>query len=274
MDKLLIVAGKEFKDGLRNRWTGAITLIFAVLSLGLAYFGSAASGTLGFTSLHSTIISLASLAVVLIPLIALMLSYSAFVGEYEQGTMLLLLTYPLSRAQLLLGKFLGQGAILAVSALLGFGVAALAIVSFSDVDAAEVLSTFGGFIVSAVLLGWVFVALAFVISVIAAEKSRAAGLALLVWFLFVLVFDLGLMALLVASEGDINRELVPLLLLLNPTDIFRLLNYLMINAESYGGVLQIAQQSQPTMGMLIAVMVIWIVAPLALAWTLFKRRAL
>ena len=131
MDKLLIVAAKEFKDGIRNRWTGAITLIYAILSLGLAYFGASASGTLGYASLSSTIISLASLAVVLIPLIALMLAYNAFVGEYEQGTMLLLLTYPLSRGQLMLGKFLGLGGILAVSSLLGFGVAALVIVFFS-----------------------------------------------------------------------------------------------------------------------------------------------
>ena len=274
MDKVLIVAGKEFKDGLRNRWTGAITLIFAVLSLGLAYFGSAASGTLGFTSLHSTIISLASLAVVLIPLIALMLSYNAFVGEYEQGTMLLLLTYPLSRAQLLLGKFLGQGAILAVSAVLGFGAAALVIVGFSSADSLAVLGAFGGFILSAILLGWVFVALAYVISVAVSEKSKAAGLALLVWFLFVLVFDLGLMALLVASEGDLNRELLPLLLMLNPTDVFRLINYLVIDAESYGGVLQLAQHSKPSLSLLFGVMLAWVAAPLALAWTLFKRRAL
>jgi Cu-processing system permease protein len=274
MDKLYTVAAKEFKDGLRNRWTGAITLIYAVLSLGLAYFGSAASGTLGFASLHSTIISLASLAVVLIPLIALMLSYNAFVGEYEQGTMLLLLTYPLSRAQLLLGKFLGQGAILAVSAVLGFGVAALAIISFSDSDAAEVIRAFGAFIVSAVLLGWVFVALAYVISVLVSEKSKAAGLALLVWFLFVLVFDLGLMALLVASEGHINSELLPLLLLFNPTDIFRLINYMVIDAESYGGVLQLAQQSRLALSQLFAVMLIWVVTPLALAWVMFKRKVM
>jgi Cu-processing system permease protein len=274
VDKLYTVAAKEFQDGLRNRWIGAITLIFAVLSLGLAYFGSAASGTLGFASLDSTIISLASLAVVLIPLIALMLSYNAFVGEYEQGTMLLLLTYPLSRAQLLLGKFLGQGAILAVSALLGFGVAALAIICFSESDTAQVIRAFGAFIVSAVLLGWVFVALAYVISVLVSEKSKAAGLALLVWFLFVLVFDLALMALLVASEGHINSKVLPLLLLFNPTDIFRLINYVVIDAESYGGVLQLAQQSQPTLSQLYFVMVMWVVIPLTLAWLVFKRKVM
>ena len=112
MNKLFIIASKEFKDGFRNRWIIAITLMYAIFSLGLTYFGSAASGSVGFASLETTIISLASLAVILIPLIALMLAYNTFVGEYEQGTMLLLLTYPISRTTLLLGKFFGQAAMI------------------------------------------------------------------------------------------------------------------------------------------------------------------
>ncbi len=274
MNKLLIVAGKEFTDGFRNRWVIAMTLIFAMLSLGLAYFGAAASGVLGFTSLDSTVISLASLAVVLIPLIALMLSYNAFVGEYEQGTMLLLLTYPLSRGQLLIGKFIGHGGILAVSAVLGFGAAALAIIVFSDVDTMAVIAAFSGFIGSAILLGWIFIALAFFISVAVAEKSKAAGLALVLWFLFVLVFDLVLMAILVGSEGGLDRGFLSFLLLLNPTDIFRLINYLIIDAQSYGGVLQVAEQSGLTLSWLFGLLLIWIACPLILALMIFKRRKL
>ncbi|WP_156490739.1 ABC transporter permease, partial [Oleiphilus sp. HI0086] len=159
MDKILTVASKEFKDGFRNRWTLAITVIFAILSLGLTYFGAAASGSIGFASLNSTLISLASLAVILIPLIALMIAYNAFVGEYEQGTMLLLLTYPLSRRDMLIGKFLGQGSIIAISSLLGFSTAAAAIIFSSEVETLEVLNAFFWFILSATLLGWVFIAI-------------------------------------------------------------------------------------------------------------------
>jgi Cu-processing system permease protein len=77
--------------------------------MGLAWFGAAASGEVGFTRISTTIVSLASLAVFLIPLIALMLAYDSIVGEDEQGTLLLLMTYPLSRTGLLAGKFLGHG---------------------------------------------------------------------------------------------------------------------------------------------------------------------
>ncbi len=87
----------------------AISLVFATLALGIAWFGAAASGQVGYASTPATIASLASLGIFLIPLIALLLAYDAIVGEEEGGTLLLLMTYPLSKSQLLLGKFLGHG---------------------------------------------------------------------------------------------------------------------------------------------------------------------
>ncbi|MFA7386431.1 MAG: ABC transporter permease subunit, partial [Thiohalobacteraceae bacterium] len=172
MSPLLIVAGKEFRDGLRNRWVLSITLVFALLAMGLAYFGASASGMVGFTSLATTIVSLASLAIFLIPLIALLLAYDTIVGEEEQGTLLLLLTYPIGKVQLLAGKFVGHAAILAVSTAVGFGVAGVLIGFMSDsLGDPELWRAFAFFILTSILLGWVFVAIAYIASVIASEKS-------------------------------------------------------------------------------------------------------
>tara|TARA_R110001592_G_scaffold359369_2_gene665932 strand:+ start:44133 stop:44957 length:825 start_codon:yes stop_codon:yes gene_type:complete len=272
MDKIWVVALKEFKDGFRNRWILAITLIFALCSLGLAYFGSAASGTLGFSSLSSTMVSLSSLAVILIPLISLMIAYHAFVGEYEQGTMLLLQTYPLSKLQMILGKFLGQGIILAISSFFGFGIAAGAISISSELSILNVLAAFSWFILSAALLGLVFISIAYVISLSVAEKSRAAGLALIVWFFFVLVFDLSLLALLVGSKGDLNSDLMTILLMLNPTDVFRLINYQIIQTDELAGILQVMQGSSISFVGLFLVLITWIIVPLSLACFIFQRR--
>lgn len=272
MNKLVAVALKEFQDGVRNRWIVAIGLIFVLLALGIAYFGSAASGAIGFSSLQSTVVSLASLAVILVPLIALMLAHGAFVGEYEQGTMLLLLTYPLSHGQLLWGKFFGQGGILAVSTLVGFGVPALVLILVSGEQPELVFDIFGWFILASILLGWVFIALAYLISVFVSEKSKAAGLSLVLWFVFVLVFDLGLLALLVAQGGDLSPRVLATLLFFNPTDVFRLIVYAAVEASEYSGVLQLASLSPPGMGRLLAAMVIWVLIPLGLTGFIFKRR--
>lgn len=274
MNTVLTVAAKEFRDGLRNRWVLAITLVFALLALGLGYFGAAAAGTVGFTGLATTIVSLASLAVFLIPLIALLLAYDSVIGEDEQGTLALLLSYPLNRFQLLAGKLLGHGAILALSTLLGFGSAGVIIALFAErIAALELLGALTLFIISASLLGWAFVALAYVISVVVTEKSRAAGLALIVWFLFVLVFDLALLGLLVASEGAVGQDVLPWLLLANPTDVFRLVNLTGFEAvQAHAGLLSIADRAQFDTVLLLTAQAAWVAVPFALAVLLFRRR--
>lgn len=274
MNAIFIVAHKEFRDGMRNRWVLAITLVFAFLAMGLAYFGASASGMVGFTSLATTIVSLSSLAIFLIPLIALLLAYDSIIGEEEQGTLLLLLTYPLRRTQLLAGKFVGHASIMAISTLMGFGIAAILIALLSgEILNTELWQAFGFFILTATLLGWVFIALAYVTSVLVSEKSRAAGTALILWFWFVLVFDLLLLGGLVVSKGASGGDWLPYLLLLNPTDIFRLANLAGFEAaRSYTGLSYLASGPLFDPLMLTGILMLWVIGPLLLALWLFKRR--
>lgn len=273
MNAIPIVAHKEFQDGLRNRWVLAIAMILALLAVGIAYFGAAASGGLGFTSLATTLVSLSTLAVFLIPLIALLLAYDAVVGEQEAGTLLLLLTYPLSRSALLLGKFLGHGLILAVATLAGFGIAGVVIALGTDgVPLAELVMGLARLIGSSILLGWVFLAFAYLISVWVSEKARAAGLALGVWFLFVLVFDLALLALLVGVRQ--GGDWLPYLLLLNPADCFRLINLAGFEATQVAsGITAIAQDGafHPSWPPLI--MLAWVIVPLGVAMHRFRHHS-
>lgn len=275
MNPVFTIAKKEFTDGLRNRWVIAISVIFSLLAIGLAFFGSAASGTVGFVSLDSTMISLASLAVFIIPLIALMLCYDAFVGEQESGTLLLLLTYPLSKTQLLLGKFVGHGAIMAVANIIGFGFAALVVCLFSgDIEASDVIAKFSAFIGYAIMLSWVFISFAFVISALVDEKSKAAGLSLITWFMMVLVFDLALLTLLVTGDGLIDPDFLPYLLWLNPTDLFRLINLTALSQEDYSGLLSVASAAKFSQATLLSIMALWIALPLSLASFIFHRKGL
>lgn len=272
MKSVLAVAQKELMDGLRNRWLIAITLIFAVMASGLSWFGSASVGSVGFSSVANTIVSLSSLNVFLLPLIALLLSYHAIVGEDEDGTLLLLLTYPITKAELLLGKLLGQTSILAIATVIGFGSACISIIVFADnVDTGELFSAFALFILSAILLGMIFICLSYVISSWVSEKSKAAGLALIIWFFFVLIYDMGLLGLLVATDGQIHADIFPYLLLLNPTDIFRLLN--LVTFETNGtGLLSIAADQTFSITGLLGGMLLWIVLPFSLAYYRLLKR--
>jgi len=274
MHEILTVSIKEFRDGMRNMWVFAITVIFALFALGLAYFGSAASGQVGFTSLDTTIVSLASLAIFVIPLIALMLAYDSIVGEEELGTLLLLLSYPITRFQILAGKFIGHAALLAMSTVMGFGLAGIAIAALTgQLMSMELWRALGFFIASATLLGWVFIAFAYLVSVFASEKSRAAGLALIIWFFFVLVFDLLLLGILVGSHGAISAQVFPFLLLLNPADVFRLANLAGFEAaQAYSGLVSVATAHLFRPWLLLVVLGMWTVIPFSVAALLFQRR--
>ena len=103
MRVLLILATKELRDGLRNRWIADTILLLATLALSLAFLGSAPVGAVKAGTLDVATASLSSLTVYLLPLIALMLAFDAFVGEAERGTLLLLLAYPVARWQVVLG---------------------------------------------------------------------------------------------------------------------------------------------------------------------------
>ncbi len=274
MNQIWNIAQKEFKDGLRNRWMLFITLLFALLAIGISWFGAAAAGSVGFTNLPATIASLASLATFLMPLIALLLAYDAIVGEEEGGTLMLLLTYPISKNQILLGKFVGHSIILGLATLIGFGSAALAIAfTVADIDLGLLFFAFARFIISSTLLGMVFLAFAYVLSSRANEKSTAAGLALGVWFFFVLIFDLLLLVLLVASEGKFSPEALPWLLLLNPTDVYRLINLTGFEAGGQGvGVMALAGDLPVASAWLWLCMLIWGGALLAFAQRGFNKR--
>ena len=85
MTNVLLIAGKEIQECLRNRWVLATTLLLMALALTLTLLGSAPTGSVGVRPLDVVIVSLSSLSVFLLPLIALLISHDAIVGEIERS---------------------------------------------------------------------------------------------------------------------------------------------------------------------------------------------
>lgn len=276
MRAILAIAGKEVRDGLRNRWVIAATLLLASLALALAFLGSAPTGTVGVSPLAVTVVSLSSLTIFLIPLIALLLSFDAVVGEAERGTLLLLLAYPVSRRQVVLGKFLGHAAILAFATVLGYGAAGLAIGLSQDGIEAQSWRAFAATIGSSVLLGSAFIGIGYLLSVGVRERGTAAGLAVAVWLVFVLLYDMALLGVLVADQGKhLSAAVFRYLLLLNPTDVYRLFNLSgFAEVRQFSGMAGLSVEARFAPGLLLAVLAAWTIAPLAAAGALFARKEL
>ncbi len=275
MKNILIIARKEVREGLRNRWVLATTLLLAALSLTLSFLGSAPTGNVGVNQLDVVIVSLSSLTIFLVPLIALLLSHDAIVGEMERGTMLLMLSYPVSRNQVILGKFVGHLAILAFATLFGYGAAAAALAATgTEIDPAS-WSSFVTMLCSSVLLGAVFIAIGYLVSASVRERSTAGGVAIGIWLFFVLIYDMALLGTLVASGGHaLPNGLLDALLLLNPTDAYRMLNLGSGEASALSGLGGVAEHTGLNATLLVGALFGWIVLPLSLAAASFSRKEL
>ncbi|MCR6630568.1 MAG: ABC transporter permease [Magnetospirillum sp.] len=276
MTALLAIALKEIRAGVRNRWVIAATLVLAALAVGLAFLGSAPTGSVGASRLAVTVVSLASLTIFLLPLIALLLSFDRLVGEMEAGTMLLLLSYPVSRGQVVWGKFLGLFVLLAVSTAVGYGAAGLGIVLAGGQAGFGDWAAFLALIATSILLGASFLALGLLASALVRERATAAGVAVGLWLVFVLLFDLALLGFLAATEGrGIPPELFRWVLLLNPADAFRLLNLTgFADIRQFAGMAGLSEQAALPIPVLAAALAAWVLAPLIAAHALFARRTL
>ncbi len=275
MKAIRLLAVNEFVDGLRNRWVAAAIILLGTMALSLMLVGSAPGGETRAGALAISVVSLASLSVYLLPLIALMLSFDAMVGEFERGTMLLLLTYPISRWQVVMGKFLGHLMILATAIIIGYGGAAVITVLSTEAGIAG-WQAYLTMMASSLLLGAVFIAMGYLVSVVVRERSTAAGAAVVLWLLFVVLYDLSLLGVLLAdTEQKISQTLFSILMLASPTDTYRILNLTAFDTVGQAaGISAIATRADFSLPLLLSLLVAWIATPLCVTMAIFNRREL
>ena len=122
------IAKKEFLDNVRNRWVLLLSAIFIILIFIFSYLsGAQAGGDDVFGDIQNTVFGLVGISSLLIPLIAIILGFSTISGEAESGALYVVLSYPIKRVEVLMGKILGLGSVITLSILLGFGIGGIVI---------------------------------------------------------------------------------------------------------------------------------------------------
>ncbi len=206
----------------------------------------------------------------------MLLSHDALIGEIERGTMSLLLSYPISRTQVLAGKFIGHLLVLTLATTIGYGLAGLALQLGSGGFSAAGWGPLILLIVASILLGAAFMSIGYLISAWAKERATAAGVAIAVWLFFVVIFDMAILGALVAdSQQAITANILEVILLFNPTDIYRLLNLTGYeNTAMYAGMAGLSSQLSLSKTILFIMQFAWIIVPLVLAMMTFKKRSI
>jgi Cu-processing system permease protein len=189
--------------------------------------------------------------------------------------MMLLLTYPVTRWQVIMGKFLGHVLILFIAIFVGYG-GAMLILTVVNGGGMEGWQAYLSMMTSSLLLGTIFIALGYLVSVLVKERATAAGAAIGLWLVFVVLYDLMLFGLLLADDGQLmSQQLFSMLMLISPTDTYRILNLSMFDGVSQAaGIAGVASEAGLSGTLLISVLLLWIAAPLAATLLVFQKREL
>lgn len=270
LENVVTLARKELRDALRNRWFLLYTAALAAPALGFSALGASGGGGVALAGFGRTAASLVNLVMVVIPLMGLTLGALAIAAERERGSLLYLLSQPVTPLELFLGKFLGLAGALLASLLLGFGLSGAAIaLRAGGADAGAFLGLAG----LAFLLGLVSLALGLLISTTARRASSAVGVAVFAWLTLVFLGDLGLMGTAVVLQLDVSALLG--LSLANPLSVFKLAAVLFGhgNLEVLGpaGLYAARTWEGALLPLLVALLAGWVVVPLGGGYALFRR---
>jgi Cu-processing system permease protein len=263
-----IIAQKELRDALRNRWFVLFTLAFAGLALALSLLSQPSGTHLRLASYGRTAASLINLVQLFVPLIALTLGASGLASDRETGALAYLLAQPVNHSEVLLGKYLGMAIALLSSLALGFGAAGIALtLQGQTTDGVGYLVTVG----LACLLALATLSIGFLIAVLVHKTSTALTSSLFVWLLLVFVGDLGIMGAAIVTRMPIATMFWTATL--NPLQMFKMVAILNIqaNLEVLGPVGLYASETYGAalMPLLIAGLLLWIIVPLGIAQFVF-----
>lgn len=261
---------RELRDALRSRWFLLYTVAFAALGLGVSYVSAAASGG-GLSGFGRTSAGLVNLVLLVVPLMGLTAGAGSIASDRERGMLPYLLAQPVTRTELLLGKFFGLAFTLIASICLGFGVVAAALAwSGSAARPASLLELSG----LSVALALAMLSVGLLISTLAHRTGVATGTAVFLWLGLVFVSDLGLMA--GALTFKLSIEHLFALALLNPLQVFKMWSLQSVDAslDVLGPAGLYAQETYGHLLNLIfgIVLLLWTLVPLAIASAVFNRR--
>lgn len=188
-ESVRVIAKKDFQDAVRS-WLfwGLSGFFFALLAVitGITWY-FAGEPILAEELTTEILISLVSnVTRLVIPVIALILGWKAIAGERESGSMKVLLALPHSRADVVLGKLLGRSLVLALSLVLGFGLAAIVVAGF--------MGRFGildylGLLAMSIIYGVAYVSIAVAISALTRSTTFAGAGVFGVFVLFYVVWN-------------------------------------------------------------------------------------
>ena len=266
------IATQELTINIRNKWTVIFAWIFGLLVVSIAYFGTMVEGFSGMQSFTRTSASILNLVLYIVPLVALVMGTLSFTGD--KGSAELLYSQPVSRSEVLFGKFIGVFWSLAISTLLGFVLSGVIIFLQTG---SEGVASYCLFVGLSLGLSLTFLSLAAVVSVASGRKSKAFGVSLFVWFFFVLFYDLLALGGTLLLRGQTANTFLFLSLFGNPVGMVRVASLIILDDVTIFGtagaaLIRYLGGSVLSVVLLVAGLSVWIMFPLYTSHKVLRRQ--
>ena len=278
--RILFIARKEFKYNFKNVWIVLLAVTFLGLSILVSFYGTAVDASESWRDLQNTVLYMTTYIEYMVPILGLVLGYGSIVREREEGSIELLLSYPLERGEVISGKFLGLWGVLSICVVSGMGLGGIVIGTMvKDV----VWAHYYLFILSSVILGGIYISISMMLSVIFEDSTSTMSASIFVLFLFSFLWLFGMYAL---AEFSFGWKLVEAgtpprwyfgMQLFNPILIWYTLLALNIPplrawAMEFGGREPQTHPGYYDTWIMVILMIIWISVPLILSEFIFKRK--
>lgn len=265
------ICARELRESLRSRWFLLYTVAFAALGLGVSYVSATSLGGAGLAGFGRTSAGLVNLVLLVVPLMSLTAGANSIASDRERGMLAYLLAQPVSRTEVLLGKYLASALTLCTSILLGFSACAAVLALQGSHTRPGSLALLVGL---TILLAFSMLSVGTLVSVLARKTSVATGTCVFLWLLFVFVSDLGLMA--AAMTLKLQVESLFALAMCNPLQVFKMWSLTTVDASldvlGPAGLYAQTTFEHSLPWMFGGAMGLWILLPLIVAIVLFSRR--
>lgn len=213
------------------------------------------------------VLSVLNLVLLTVPLISILF---ATIYVYNSNEFIeLMVSHPVKRSMIWQALFVGLSVSLVLAFLLGAGIPLLI---YADFGTALIMILMGS------LLSIIFVAIAFLSSILTRDKAKGIGVSIILWLFFALLFD-GLVLFLFFQFSDYPIE-KPMVFMsaLNPIDLSRILILLRLDVSAMMGYTGAIFKNffGTNLGMIISflMLILWIAIPFLLSQRKFKNKDL
>ncbi|MCP4012950.1 MAG: ABC transporter permease subunit, partial [Phycisphaeraceae bacterium] len=239
---------------------------------GLAYLSQIGTGYGGLAGFGKTAASLVNLTLLIVPLMAVTMGALSLSSERERGMLAYMLAQPVTRTEVFLSKFIGQGIAFAGTIAIGFGSSA-ALLSRQGAADGEIFLRLAGL---SLLLALAMLATGMLIATVVRRASAAMGTAVFVWLFVTLFGDLGVMGASSVLRLEVDQMLA--LTLANPTQLFKLASIAGFDATldllGPAGLYAVRTYGDWLTTFLVSLLVVWVLVPLGIGSFIFSRRPL